>query len=164
MSLSRGGSTRLQNGHWKSEKATMVTCALLDPLALPSKGTHLRSTSSPATVSPGFAQVNLATAAPPPRFHLPRPMKYPPVTAPIAKTMMMTLRTMESLLKRSAEVPFVEGREFASAQGQSRTVYTRIFSPLLYQLSYLGVGRPSNTRGPFPQDAPKVNPSQGLSL
>ena len=24
------------------------------------------------------------------------------------------------------------------AQGQSRTVYTRIFSPLLYQLSYLG--------------------------
>src|SRR6185437_6905705 len=27
----------------------------------------------------------------------------------------------------------------AGAQGQSRTVYTRIFSPLLYQLSYLGV-------------------------
>jgi hypothetical protein len=25
------------------------------------------------------------------------------------------------------------------AQGQSRTVYTRIFSPLLYQLSYLGL-------------------------
>jgi hypothetical protein len=31
------------------------------------------------------------------------------------------------------------------AQGQSRTAYTRIFSPLLYQLSYLGVGRSSNT-------------------
>ena len=27
---------------------------------------------------------------------------------------------------------------FDGAQGQSRTVYTRIFSPLLYQLSYLG--------------------------
>ena len=27
----------------------------------------------------------------------------------------------------------------ACAQGQSRTVYTRIFSPLLYQLSYLGL-------------------------
>ena len=29
----------------------------------------------------------------------------------------------------------------ACAQGQSRTVYTRIFSPLLYQLSYLGVSQ-----------------------
>jgi hypothetical protein len=29
--------------------------------------------------------------------------------------------------------------EMRCAQGQSRTVYTRIFSPLLYQLSYLGV-------------------------
>jgi hypothetical protein len=27
-----------------------------------------------------------------------------------------------------------------SAQGQNRTVHTWIFSPLLYQLSYLGVG------------------------
>ena len=31
-------------------------------------------------------------------------------------------------------------RILTSAQGQSRTVYTRIFSPLLYQLSYLGEG------------------------
>ena len=45
-----------------------------------------------------------------------------------------------------------------SAQGQSRTVYTRIFSPLLYQLSYLGVGRSSNTGELFPQDAPLANP------
>ena len=45
-----------------------------------------------------------------------------------------------------------------SAQGQSRTVYTRIFSPLLYQLSYLGVGRSSNTGESFPQDARLANP------
>jgi hypothetical protein len=63
----------------------MVTCALLDPLALPSKGTHLRSTSSPATAAPGVGHLKLAAAELPPTFQLFRPMKYPPVTAPMAR-------------------------------------------------------------------------------
>ena len=42
------GSTRLQNGHWKSEKATMVTFAFSGPRTGPSTGTRKRSTSPTA--------------------------------------------------------------------------------------------------------------------
>ena len=37
-------------------------------------------------------------------------------------------------------------RTKSGAQGRIRTTDTRIFSPLLYQLSYLGAGRGENAR------------------
>src|SRR5581483_11855263 len=45
MILSIVGMTRPQNGHWKSEKATMVTFAFSGPRTGPSIGTRNRSTS-----------------------------------------------------------------------------------------------------------------------
>ena len=42
---------------------------------------------------------------------------------------------------RSTAEEIVYGREGSGAQGRNRTTDTRIFSPLLYQLSYLGAGR-----------------------
>jgi hypothetical protein len=50
-----------------------------------------------------------------------------------------------------------------SGQGQNRTADTRIFSPLLYQLSYLA-GRPVKGAEMYPLAAPKLNPKAGLAL
>ena len=49
--------------------------------------------------------------------------------------------------------------DLTCAQGQSRTVYTRIFSPLLYQLSYLGF----LTRQCLSEKAPSVSIGCGYS-
>jgi hypothetical protein len=42
--------------------------------------------------------------------------------------------------KNSADRKFAKYREFYGGQGRNRTTDTRIFSPLLYQLSYLAAG------------------------
>src|SRR5580698_10949222 len=61
------------------------------------------------------------------------------ISVPYRRLLGGTGRTQEyhptrPTLKKPAEITAI-----CCAQGQSRTVYTRIFSPLLYQLSYLGV-------------------------
>ena len=54
MIRSRVGVTRLQNGHWKSEKATMFTLAVAAPRGVPSSGTRYRSTPSAGAVGAPF--------------------------------------------------------------------------------------------------------------
>src|SRR5580698_2570196 len=57
MILSTVGTTRLQNGHWKSENSTMVTLALAGPREGPSSATRTRSTPSPGPWAVGMAAV-----------------------------------------------------------------------------------------------------------
>ena len=79
MILSTVGTTRLQNGHWKSENSTMVTLAHRPgPSTGPSSGTRTRSTPSLGPWVVGIA------AAAPAEFELSlsrvarRPRPYPP--------------------------------------------------------------------------------------
>src|SRR5437773_6580542 len=57
----------------------------------------------------------------------------------------------------------------SGAEGQNRTVDTRFFRPVLYQLSYLGVGRPSvpaaarDIRTPQTNLAPSLQSRRGPS-
>ena len=41
---------------------------------------------------------------------------------------------------------YLNVKELSGAQGRNRTSDTRIFSPLLYRLSYLGTGRDAPTQ------------------
>ena len=66
------GTTRLQNGHWKSENTTMFTFASAGPFDAPSSGTRTRSTPSPMpmafllSAADGFATDAVAVLPPPP--------------------------------------------------------------------------------------------------
>ena len=52
-----------------------------------------------------------------------------------------------------------DGKEGNGAQGRNRTADTRIFSPLLYQLSYLGAreGTREKRRGTYHAKSERVN-------
>ena len=85
------GTTRLQNGHWKSENSTTVTFASAGPFAAPSSGTRTRSTPSPAPCGSFIAIDDFAVAAlaPPPLPFvsiLPMPIPPPSTTTNRAKT------------------------------------------------------------------------------
>ena len=57
------GSTRPQNGHWKSENSTIVTFAVEGPRSAPPSGTAIRSTGGPSGTSAAAGGRDGAVAA-----------------------------------------------------------------------------------------------------
>ena len=85
------------------------------------------------------------------------PLKLPPIctiSVPYRRLLGGTGRTQAYPPHAADPQKPAEIAAICCAQGQSRTVYTRIFSPLLYQLSYLGR---SNEGATMPASVREVN-------